>query len=110
MTRTHEQPWERVGQIVARLNEVNGTGEHERAMRLLKILEEAGEAAQAYAGTTGQNPRKGVSHSRSDVADELCDVIVAAMVALHDHTDDPAATFGRVLAHRAARILGEASR
>lgn len=58
-------------------------------MRLMKLTEEAGEVMQAYIGMVGQNPRKGVTHSRADVADELCDVIVTAMVALHSFTDDP---------------------
>ncbi|MEU6674807.1 MazG-like family protein [Streptomyces sp. NPDC046925] len=58
-------------------------------LRLLKIAEEYGEAAQAYFGVTAQNPRKGATHTPADVADELCDVILAAMVALHDHVPDP---------------------
>lgn len=62
-------------------------------MRLLKVTEEAGEAAQAYIGFTGQNPRKGITHDRGDVADELCDVIVTAMVALHSFTEMPGSYF-----------------
>ncbi|MEV7389527.1 MazG-like family protein [Streptomyces sp. NPDC091215] len=77
--------------IAAALNTANGTAEHETAMRLLKVTEEAGEATAAYIGMTGQNPRKGISHTTADVADELCDVIIAATVALHSFTDTPAA-------------------
>jgi len=57
------------------------------ACRLLKIAEEAGEAAQAFIGMTGQNPRKGVSHSRDDLCAEICDVVLASLVALA--TADP---------------------
>ncbi|MEQ8146215.1 MazG-like family protein [Streptomyces sp. OP7] len=32
-------------------------------MRVLKLSEEVGEVAQALVGVTGQNPRKGVTHS-----------------------------------------------
>ncbi|QES45222.1 hypothetical protein DEJ49_33320 [Streptomyces venezuelae] len=74
------------------------------ALHLLKVMEEAGEAAQAYIGVTGQNPRKGVTHTSIDVAEELCDVILAAMVALHDHTEEPQ-DFFELHAQRRARRL-----
>nr|WP_234365082.1 hypothetical protein [Streptomyces sp. RTd22] len=80
------------------------TPDHETAMRLLKVTEEAGEAAAAYIGMTGQNPRKGTTHSAADVADELCDVIIAAAVALHSFTTHPPAVLGAKL-HAAARRL-----
>ena len=82
-------PWTAIGALVAWLNASNGTSAQETALRLLKLTEETGEVAQAYIGATGQNPRKGVTHSPEDVADELCDVIVTAMVALHSFTDQP---------------------
>ncbi|MGK5639399.1 MazG-like family protein [Streptomyces sp. URMC 126] len=82
------------------LDAVNGTSAHETALRLLKIGEEVGEVVQAYLGMTGQNPRKGVTHGPSDVAAELCDVILTAATALHLFTDDPPAT----LASHARRV------
>ncbi|MEU7302640.1 hypothetical protein [Streptomyces sp. NPDC007206] len=78
--------------------------DHETAMRLLKVTEEAGEAAAAYIGMTGQNPRKGVTHTCADVADELCDAIIAAAVALHSFTAHPPAVLDAKL-HAAARRL-----
>lgn len=63
--------------------------DHEVSMRLLKVTEEAGEVAQAYIGYVGQNPRKGITHRADDVASELCDVIVTAMVALRSFSDSP---------------------
>jgi NTP pyrophosphatase (non-canonical NTP hydrolase) len=83
------ETWKTIRQLVAWLDEANGTGEHETAMRLMKLGEEAGEVMRAYIGLQGQNPRKGVTHTKADVADELCDVIVTAMVALHGFTPDP---------------------
>ncbi|MEV7389454.1 MazG-like family protein [Streptomyces sp. NPDC091215] len=77
--------------IAAALNTANGSSEHETAMRLMKVTEEAGEATAAYIGMTGQNPRKNITHTTADVAGELCDVIIAATVALHSFTDSPAA-------------------
>ncbi|MFD0405549.1 MazG-like family protein [Kitasatospora sp. NPDC127116] len=100
MTTTALDTFATIRRLVDWLDRVNGTGEHETAMRLMKITEEAGEVTQAYIGTIGQNPRKGVTHERSDVADELCDVIVTAMVALHRFTDDPE----RHLAEKVQRI------
>lgn len=50
--------------------------------RLSKITEEAGEVIAAYIGYTGQNPRKGVTHQRHEVIEELLDVAVTALGAL----------------------------
>ncbi|MGW6746549.1 NUDIX domain-containing protein [Streptomyces sp. NPDC055025] len=97
-------PWDHVRAIVTWLDARNGTGRDETALRLLKVTEEAGEAAQAYIGMRGQNPRKGISHTRADVATELCDVIVTAMVALHAFEDDPAELLTTVTRHRADRL------
>ncbi|MFE9886834.1 MazG-like family protein [Streptomyces scopuliridis] len=72
---------------------LNGRDQHEVAMRILKVTEEAGEVASAYIGMTGQNPRKGVTHTIEDVQGELCDVILTAAVALASLSDDPAGVF-----------------
>ena len=88
-TSAPESPWPHVRRVVAWLDDHNGTGPHETALRLLKLTEEAGEAMAAYIGMTGQNPRKNITHTTADVADELCDVIIAATVALHAFTDTP---------------------
>ncbi|MGW6530229.1 MazG-like family protein [Streptomyces venezuelae] len=69
-------------------------------LRMLKLSEEVGEVAQAVIGATGQNPRKGTTHSWDDVRAELCDVIVTAMVALRTLTPDAAA----VLADHLRRV------
>ena len=50
--------------------------------RLAKITEEAGEVVAAHIGATGQNPRKGVTHSTADVEAELLDVAITALAAL----------------------------
>ncbi|MEV4442038.1 MazG-like family protein [Streptomyces sp. NPDC049577] len=98
--------WSAVRASVAWLDAHNGTGDHETAMRLMKLAEEAGEVMAAYIGMTGQNPRKGVTHTRDDVAAELCDVIITAATALHRFTDDPAAT----LDHHAERVARRIAR
>ncbi|MDK0525090.1 MazG-like family protein [Streptomyces sp. ML-6] len=82
--------WTTIHELVAWLDQQNGRTNQEITLRLLKLTEEAGEVAQAWIGHTGQNPRKGITHTRDDVADELCDVIVTAAVALTSLTDDPA--------------------
>lgn len=94
--------WQHVDAVVKWLESRNGSSEP--AMSLVKISEELGEAAQAYTGLLGRNPRKGVTHSGDDVAAELCDVILSAMVALHDFTDEPDGFFARYVATRAERL------
>jgi phosphoribosyl-ATP pyrophosphohydrolase len=58
-------------------------------LRLIKVQEEAGEVAQALIGFVGGNKRKGVTHDEEAVAKELADVVVTAMVALHDWVPSP---------------------
>jgi len=76
-----------------------------RLIRIMKIAEEAGEVAQAVIGVTGQNPRKGITHTWDDVAVELCDVIVTAMVALATLTPDPDSVFAANLARLLDRTV-----
>ncbi|MFG3548448.1 MazG-like family protein [Streptomyces sp. NPDC047725] len=75
-------------------------------LRVLKLSEEVGEVAEAVIGATGQNPRKGVSHTWEDVEAELCDVVITAMVALRTLTPEAPEVFDRHLARVAARAPG----
>lgn len=95
--------WATIRGLVGWLDAANGRTNEEITLRILKLTEEAGEVAQAWIGVTGQNPRKGVTHQRADVADELCDVIVTAAVALTSVAGDPAAHLNAKLAKIAAR-------
>lgn len=90
-------PWPILADLAAWLDRINGRSHDETTMRLFKVVEEAGEVAAAWGGVTGQNPRKGITHTLDDVADELCDVAVTALVALYSVTTDPAAHFDRKL-------------
>lgn len=85
-----ESTWRNVDFLVRWLDARNPRTEHELACRVMKLGEETGEVVAAYIGMTGQNPRKGVTGTVEDVADELCDVIVTAMVALRTFTGDEA--------------------
>jgi hypothetical protein len=77
-------------QVLARfLNARNGTATAEMTAQMLKITEEAGEAAAAWIGVLGQNPRKGVTHSLEDVFSELSDVVITAKVAIARLGGDP---------------------
>ncbi|MGW3091897.1 MazG-like family protein [Streptomyces sp. NPDC001102] len=75
-------------------------------LRVLKLSEEVGEVAQAVIGVTGQNPRKGVTHTWEDVQGELCDVVITALVALRTLTPDAREVFTRHLEKVTARSLG----
>lgn len=80
--RTVQDLWDDIAALVAWLDAKNGRDPHEITLRVGKIAEEFGEVWQALAGSLGQNPRKGRTHTTGDVAAELCDVIVTAAVAL----------------------------
>lgn len=83
------------------LDENNGTEEHEITLRILKLMEEAGEVAKARIGMLGQNPRKGRTHVRDDIAEELADCIITAAVAIEslgfDHQELIDVVAGRIL-------------
>ena len=108
---TEEEPplhvcvWDHVARTVAWLDVANGRGPHETAMRIMKIAEESGEAVAAYIGLTGQNPRKGVTASADDLVGELCDVVLAALVALATVTGGTPQAESRLAGHVAARAV-----
>ncbi|MDX3586881.1 MazG-like family protein [Streptomyces europaeiscabiei] len=81
-------------------------GQEGLLLRMLKLQEEVGEVAQAVIGATGQNPRKGTTHTWDDVQSELCDVVVTALVALRTLTPDARAVFTAHLAGVTERSLG----
>ncbi|MBV1938232.1 MazG-like family protein [Streptomyces sp. BV286] len=74
-------------------------------LRMLKLSEEVGEVAEAVIGVTGQNPRKGTSHTWDDVRSELCDVIITAAVALRTLTPEAREVFTTHLARVTDRSL-----
>jgi NTP pyrophosphatase (non-canonical NTP hydrolase) len=87
----------RTKHIVALLDGANLKTREEYGLRILKVCEEAGEAAQAWIGYTGQNPRKGQSHTKEDVCQELADVIITALVALESISQNSqTVTLGRI--------------
>jgi NTP pyrophosphatase (non-canonical NTP hydrolase) len=77
-----ELVWDEIGKLHAR------HGDAPVEIRLLKLTEEAGEAAEAFLGVHGLNKRKGVCRSRDDLLDELADVIITAGVATGGITAD----------------------
>jgi len=81
-----------ISDITAWLDNSNPTGPHEDAMRVMKLMEEAGEAAAAYIGVTGQNPRKRVTHEMDDLLNELADVAITALCAMQHFTQDETVT------------------
>jgi NTP pyrophosphatase (non-canonical NTP hydrolase) len=81
--------WSEAGRWRTHLDATNGTGPAELTLRILKITEEAGEAAQAWIGVQGQNPRKGVTHTVDDVVGELADVVFSSIVAIASLGADP---------------------
>ncbi|MFI6757732.1 hypothetical protein ACIBF5_01120 [Micromonospora sp. NPDC050417] len=78
----NESIWAAVRACRDVLDEANGSDPQELTCRVLKVAEEAGEAAGAWIGVLGQNPRKGVTHTRAEVAGELADVALAALIAI----------------------------
>ena len=68
--------WDQIRDLHARYGDVPVE------IRLLKLTEETGEAAEAFIGMHGLNSRKGVCRSRDDLLAELADVIITAAVAM----------------------------
>lgn len=95
-----ESIWGTVDRVKRGLDAANGHDDHEITCRILKLTEESGEAAAAWIGVLGRNPRKGVDHNRNAVVAELADVAMAALVAIASLDRDPR----RVLAECAAKV------
>ncbi|MEU8790325.1 MazG-like family protein [Streptomyces sp. NPDC048643] len=99
-------PWQAIDRLHGWLDANRAHGGREGLLlRVLKLSEEVGEVAQAVIGATGQNPRKGVSHTWDDVRSELCDVVITAMVALRELTPDAREVFTAHLASVTDRSL-----
>jgi NTP pyrophosphatase (non-canonical NTP hydrolase) len=84
-------------------------GQNGPLWRLLKVQEEAGEVAEGLIGFMGANKRKGVTHTEEEVAKELADVVITAMVALHDWVPSPELFMKDRLQELTARIRKEGS-
>ncbi|MFC0601432.1 MazG-like family protein [Streptomyces palmae] len=98
--------WDSVRQLVAWLDRNSAVPPEQRSLlRVLKLSEEVGEVAAAVFGATGQNPRKGLTHTWEEVHAELCDVILTAMVALASLTPDAREVFAAHLRRVTARSL-----
>lgn len=65
--------------------------------RVAKVSEEAGEAIACLVGATGQNPRKGQTHSLEDVIEELLDTAVAALGAVEHITGNTGTSLALLL-------------
>ncbi|MFE7811769.1 MazG-like family protein [Streptomyces sp. NPDC057433] len=103
--------WDSVDGLHAWLDAHRAVGGREALLlRVLKLSEEVGEVAEAVIGATGQNPRKGTTHSWEDVGSELCDVALTALVALRSLAPDAGEVFTRHVAQVAARSLGPDAR
>ncbi|GAA3066019.1 MazG-like family protein [Streptomyces glomeratus] len=99
--------WDSIGRLHAWLDTHRAQGGADGLLlRVLKLSEEVGEVAQAVIGATGQNPRKGTTHSWEDVQAELCDVVITALVALRTMTPDAREVFTTHLERVTTRSLG----
>ncbi|MFG2029502.1 MazG-like family protein [Streptomyces sp. NPDC048825] len=105
---TYDEMWETVGRLQEWLVRAQPSRPPQEALllRMLKLSEEVGEVAEAVIGATGQNPRKGTSHTWDDVQSELCDVIITAAVALRTLTPDAREVFTSHLEQVRKRSLG----
>lgn len=86
-------------------------GGHGSLYRVLKLQEESGEVAEAVINYAGANARKGLSLARDEgaVAKELADVVITAMVALHDWVPSPERFMEERLRVLTERIRNEGS-
>ncbi|MEU6281433.1 MazG-like family protein [Streptomyces sp. NPDC047028] len=103
----HPDLWTSVDDLWTRLEATRAhAGREGVLLRILKLSEEIGEVAEAVIGATGQNPRKGVTHSWDDVQSELCDVAITALIALRTLTPEARTVFEGHLERVRRRSLG----
>ncbi|MCC9306301.1 MazG-like family protein [Kitasatospora sp. RB6PN24] len=106
-----DETWETVNSLALKLDSHSRlTGELAWLGQALKLSEETGEVAEAVIGALGLNPRKGHSHTWTDVRKEACDVAVSALVLLARMGGDPRWFFEEHLrAIRSRDLPGEAT-
>ena len=78
--------------------------------RIVKVVEEAGEAVEALMGLTGQNPRKGHYGVEMDLWSELADVTMTGLYALQHFTKDRELTMELLLKraqYHEERVFGD---
>jgi hypothetical protein len=97
--------FEHTRNVTCWLDNENGRSDDEVTLRVRKVGEEFGEVAQASIGVLAQNPRKGRSHTPADVSNALCDVALAALIALESVTDDAECWFAGYLDDRYEGML-----
>ncbi|WP_230203041.1 pyrophosphohydrolase domain-containing protein [Parafrankia discariae] len=78
------------------------------ALRVLKLVEECGEASAALIGLRGQNPRKPRA-SEQNLVDELLDVALSALVTAASLTDSWAGRFGDQVLAKTSRLVSAVS-
>jgi hypothetical protein len=71
--------------------------------RVAKAAEEAGEAISAFIGWTGQNPRKGVSDTRSHMLEEMVDGMLTFILGIQHFTKNDLHTRNIIMARLAYR-------
>jgi hypothetical protein len=107
MSAIHGSDWDLfadIRAINAWIDNANPRNAHEDSMRVMKIGEEYGEAVAAYIGMTGQNPRKGITHTEHDLLNELADVAITALCAMEHFTGQTEVTRA-LLASKISKIL-----
>jgi NTP pyrophosphatase (non-canonical NTP hydrolase) len=72
--------------------------------RVDKLMEECGEVGQALGGWFGENPRKGVTHTREDVLKELLDVALTALGAWESLTGNTGGSGNALQEHVVSRL------
>ena len=125
MSKTDPRDWDMfrdISAITRWLDAANPNVPGDSAMRVLKISEEIreayeilgniaianGRAATAYIGYTGQNPRKGITHSDSDLCMELADVAITALCAIAHFTGNNPDIVRAYVAAKISGIIGRA--
>ncbi|GAA3214828.1 hypothetical protein GCM10020256_15940 [Streptomyces thermocoprophilus] len=96
---------QRLADTFSRLDAENGLAPEEQwTLQVLKLAEEVGETAQAVIGARGTNPRKGHSHTWTDVQDEVADTVITGLVALARLRPDAREYLTAVLARKSREV------
>jgi len=108
------QDWGRLAKMAEELGEAieaipNGDLTNHDLARLNAISVAIGKAVNGLIGTTGQNPRKGVFRSHSEMLKEVADVVWTGIFCLQHFTKDAYVT-EEILADKLASIVARIPR
>lgn len=102
-----KEQWVKIERVAEHYAQFHDTPRQMLSAQLHQLTSELGEVADAFIGCTGANRRKGFTHTDEDLANELGDLAMTAVMTLFFCADDPELVIDDTLRKFIARLEKE---